>query len=81
MSAELAQKIAQMEQQIKGMTSQIEVLNAEVQEKVAQGVAYRTNLHITQKAFQELNTKFQTSEVKVKELEEKLKPHLVEKTA
>lgn len=77
MSVELAQKVTQLENQLKAMQSQIEVLNAEIQEKVAAAVSWRTNLHHTQKAFKEATDAKVALETKVKDLEEKLKPHLV----
>ncbi len=81
MSVELAARVNQLEQQIKAMQSQAEVMSAELQERGNQAVAYRTNLHITQKAFQELKAEKDALATKVHELEEKLKPHLVKEEA
>ena len=77
MSVELAAKIKELEGQLKTFKSQVEVLSAEIQEKTSHAIAYRTNLHITQKAFQELHNEKLALETKVKELEERLKPHEV----
>lgn len=72
MSVELAEKVKQLENQLKCMQSQAEVYNAEIQEKVAQRLSYRTNLHITQKAYQELLGEKNSLAAKVKELEDKV---------
>lgn len=75
----MSQELEQLQNQVRGLSAQCQVLSAQYAEANQQITAYRTNLHLTQEAHQvlvkevkRLTDALSASETKARELQEKL---------